>query len=88
MTCRNKIDKKSKSVTDQQTDGRTDKAGCRVACTRLINIVMESTCKTEADDSCVVFPLLRNFIFVSSHVLYAESLTLTVLFMPQILEKL
>ena len=69
MTCRNKIDKKSKSVTDQQTDGRTDKAGCRVACTRLINIVMESTRKTEADDSCVVFPLLRNFIFIFSHVL-------------------
>ena len=35
MTCRNKIDKKSKNVMDQQTDGRTDKAGCRVACTRL-----------------------------------------------------
>ena len=39
MTQRNKIDKKSKSVTDRQTnrptDGWTDKAGCRVACTRL-----------------------------------------------------
>ena len=40
MTWGNKIDKKkSKCVmdqpTDRQTDGRTDKAGCRVACTRL-----------------------------------------------------
>ena len=32
MTSRNKIDKKNKSVTDRPTDGRTDKAGCRVAC--------------------------------------------------------
>ena len=35
MTYRNEIDEKSLSVTDSQTDGRMDKAGCRVACTQL-----------------------------------------------------
>ena len=35
---------KKQSVTDRQTDGQTDRAGCRVACTRL-KIMIHFTAK-------------------------------------------
>ena len=45
---------------------------------RRINIVMESTRRTDANNTCVVFPLLRNFNFVFSRVHVTLQPTLSV----------